>query len=168
MLYYSVFYYIFDGCLPYNLIGCFSKCCTVCTGPTDDLRWRMKTIDVLHCTSWICGKMFMWSECECCTVALVHPLISCHNTLTYSAALFTKPSRGSCICCWEFIYWSAYYGRHGINLARMKNYNSTVRVSEVLVWTWVLFHGKRWSNEKGQPVCCWTAGQYMQSVIYWN
>lgn len=93
---------------------------------------------------------------------LVHPLISCLNTLTYSAAVFTiKHSSGS-ICFWEFIYWSACLTAD-MELTFLE-WRITMKASEVLVGTWILFHGKRWRNKKHKPACCWTVGQYMQSV----
>lgn len=133
----------------------------------------MKTVYVLLCMSRICGQMFIWSVCECCTGGWGWDLLwvsltgsSSDILLQYShvfcSSVYSQTEQ------WEYLFLRIYLlnclsnGRHGINFSRMKNYSGTVSV--VLVWTWILFHGKRWRNEERKPAWCWTAGQYMQSV----
>ncbi len=128
MLFYSILYYIFDWFLPYNLIVYSFKCCVhwklilshnYCLFQdlqmTSDGEWKPLCCSacpgfVGRCLYDQCVNVAQVDEGETACYEflwLVHPLKSCFNTLTYSAAVFTLKQSSGSICFWEFIYWSA-------------------------------------------------------------
>lgn len=95
-----------------------------------------------------CVNVAQVDENETCYEFLwqVHPLVSCLRTCTYYAAIFTIKQRW---LQWRLYLFIIIYllicmsnSRHGIVVTRMKNYSGTMRMSEVLVWTWIYFMGK--------------------------
>lgn len=127
------------------------------SGHTDVLRVRKKTVcvalqaqdlwaDVYAISVW---TLHRWMRVRLCYefLWLVHPLISCLRTCTNYVAIFTVKQRwlqrGLYLFIIIYLLICMSNSRHGIVLTKMKNYSGTMRMSEVLVWAWILFHGKR-------------------------